>query len=143
MSNFFDAVAQVYEIIQVSPIIILLNGGRIYQHRFPNTGEEIGEGKDRFIVINNLEPRNGQITNTVPVNINVFCKELDLGLIDIDTLDSIEKAIETAIDSPFTGEAKVGYCAIEKVFSTVLPENPYSKNYSLMVVRLNLIINTK
>lgn len=141
MSNFFDAIEQVYEYIQVSGVTILLDG-RIYQHRFPTEDEIIGEGAERFIVINNLEPRNEQNTKTVPVNIQVFCKELQYNLIDQPTLDGIEKAIDTALEEPAPPD-KVGYCAIEKVFSHVMPENPYSKKHTLMVIRINAIINTK
>jgi hypothetical protein len=37
-----------------------------------------------------------------------------------------------------------GYGAVEKVFGgAILPENPHSANHTLMIFRLNLIINTK
>jgi len=141
MSNFFDAVEQVYEYIQVSGVTTLLDG-RIYQNRFPTDEETIGEGAERFICINNLEGNREQIVNTIPINIQVFCKELGYSLIDQTNLNLIEKAIDTALENP-VGESKVGYCSIQKVFSHVLPENPYSKKYSLMVIRLNVTINTK
>lgn len=141
MSNFFDAVEQVYDYIQVSGVTTLLDG-RIYQNRFPSEGEKIGEGAERFICINNMEPSDGQMVSEIPVTIQVFCKEKDYSVIDQDTLSSIEKAIVAALETPGSTD-KVGYCSITKVFSHVLPENPYSKEYSLMIVRLNVIINKK
>jgi len=141
MSNIFDAVAQVYEYIQVPDVSVQLDG-RIYQHQFPTEGELIGEGKDRFIVINTIEPKYGQIVREVTVNIQVFVREKPFKLMDIDTLDSLEKAIDVALDVQ-AGSRITSYGAVEKITATVLPENPFSKSHTLMVIRLNLIINAK
>lgn len=139
MSNFFDAVEQVYQYIQVSAVTMLLDG-RIYQHRFPTNGEVIGEGSENFICINNLESYKEQLTNTVPINIQVFCKELDYSLINQSWLSGMEKAIDAALEIK-DGDKKVAYSNVQKVFSHILPENPYSKKYTLMVIRLNLTID--
>jgi hypothetical protein len=142
MSNIFDAVSQVYEYIQAPDVVSLLDG-RIYQHNFPSEGETIGEGFDRFIVINTLELKPGQIIKEVPVNIQVFVKKKDKDILDYDNLDALEKAIDAALDLQ-DGSKVTGYGAIEKVFGgTLLPENPHNNNYSLLVFRINLIINAK
>jgi len=144
MSNLFDAVAQVYDLIQVLPVTTLLDG-RIYQNRMPTIGEEIGEGRDRFIVIGNLEPNiySDQLLKEIPINISVFCKELDYSLPDVTMLDLIEKAIDTALDDKTNYNTQVGYTGVSKVFSHILSENPFSKKHTLMVIRINLIINRK
>ena len=75
---------------------------------------------------------------TQPVNIQVFVREKPFKLMDIDTLDSLEKAIDVALDVQ-AGSRITSYGAVEKITATVLPENPFSKSHTLMVIRLNLI----
>lgn len=105
----FDVIDAVYNVVNAA------NTGLVVYKDSSKTGETTNH-----IVINNLQFNELDYINVVPVNINIFIKLADNGMVDRTKMKTVKRAVRTALDGLTNVSGK--YLSPKISFSARIPE---------------------
>ena len=122
--------ADQFDVITVVSNWLILAGLKVYKDKAPIT-----ENSPLFVVVNSPVEVNFQVVNAIPVNINIYCKKNENGMISRSAMKTAKDKANQAIENGVLPSYLFDLSLTQSYINTT-----YSDKYDIHVSRYDITV---